>query len=69
MDASIYQSHFASHSFSDRARGTLWLKERGDILVQIEQLLDTEPEQVPQESRFLLKMDYDLLYRSSFERQ
>ena len=60
---------FRNITLHDRVRGTLRLKERRDVLVQIEQLLDTEPEQVPQESRFLLEMDYDSLYKSSFERQ
>ena len=35
----------------------------------METLLETDPLEVPAESKFLLEFDFNLLYRSSFERQ
>ena len=53
----------------DRVRGTLRRMEHKQLLVEIEQLLDMEPDQVPAESQFLLEMDFDSVYKSLFENQ
>ena len=39
------------------------------VLSEIEKMVDMNPDKLPEESRFLLEMDFDSLYNSSFERQ
>ena len=53
----------------DRKRGYLRLKERDQLLLEIEQLMETDPSEVPPESQFLLEFDVDGLCRSSFDNQ
>ena len=50
-------------------QGFLCLKARDQLLVEIEMLMDIDPEQIPPESCFLLEFDYDNLCRSGFESQ
>ena len=45
------------------------MKERQNVLLEIEKLLDIDPANIPAESKFLLEMDFGGLYRSSFEKQ
>ena len=83
MNGSDWMKHFISHLLKishsqwvfrnfvlhDRTRGYLRLQERKEVLLEIEKLVDMDPDKLPEESRFLLEMDFDSLYRSSFERQ
>lgn len=83
MTGDDWMKHFISHilhlshsqwifrniTLHDSVRGTLRLQERKEVLEEVQKFLDTDPEDVPQESRFLLEFDFDSLYRSSFEHQ
>ena len=40
-----------------------------DVLQEVEKYMETDPEVIPADSRFLLDFDTDWLYRSSFEKQ
>ena len=39
------------------------------MLAEIEGLIDLDPDDIPPESRYLLELDFNSLYRSSFEQQ
>lgn len=67
----ISNAQWALRNFSlhDPTRGYLRLRERRDVIREMEKLLDVPPEEIPAESRFLLDIDYTTLYRASFERQ
>jgi len=39
------------------------------VLKELDSLIETDPEEIPAECRFLLEFDFDSLYRSSFENQ
>ena len=83
MNGSDWMKHFVSHllhishsqwlyrnfTLHDTTRGYLRLKERQNVLIKIDKLLDVNPNNIPPESRFLLEMDFDGLYWSSFEKQ
>ena len=83
MNGTDWMKHFVSHllhishsqwlyrnfTLHDTTRGYLRLKERQNVLIQIDQLLEVDPNNIPAESRFLLEMDFDGLYQSSFEKQ
>ena len=43
--------------------------ERRSVLQEIDRLVDCDPDDIPRESRFLLEMDFQTLYHSSFEKQ
>jgi hypothetical protein len=53
----------------DRHRGYLRLKQCRDLLREVESLLDTPPEEVPEGSRYLLELDFLVLYNATFEQQ
>ena len=53
----------------DRSRGNLRLHARRDVLIEMETLAHTSPVQILAMSQFLLDMDFDSLYNSSFKRQ
>ena len=36
---------------------------------EIERLVECDPDEIPQESKFLLEMDFQTLYNSSFKKQ
>ena len=83
MNGDDWTKHFISHilqishsqwifrniTLHDKVRGTLRLKERKEVLKEVGQLIETDPADVPMESRFLLEFDFDSLYRTSFEKQ
>ena len=60
---------FRNTTLHDTSRGVLRLADRKAVILEIEKLLDTDPADIPPGSRFLLEMDFDSLYRSSFEKQ
>jgi hypothetical protein len=53
----------------DRKGGYLRLKEREQLLLDIELLMDSDPSTVAPESKFLLEFDIDQLGHSGFEAQ
>jgi hypothetical protein len=83
MNGDEWMKHFISHilhithsqwifrniTLHDSVRGTLRLQERKEVLDEVQKYLDTSPEDLPQESRFLVELDFDALYRSTFEYQ
>ena len=60
---------FSTITLHDKARGTLRLKKRKDVLNEVGQLIETDPSYVPAESCFLLEFNFDSLYRLSFGNQ
>ena len=60
---------FRNITLHHRTQGYLRLKERKDVLQQIDTLIETDPDTVPEASKFLLEFDHNALYRSSFEHQ
>lgn len=53
----------------DQTRGYIRLRDRRQVLAEIDQLADVDPDLIPPDSRFLLEVDYSSLLRASFERQ
>ena len=53
----------------DQTRGYLRLQERRQVLEEMDRLAEADPANIPQESLFLLEVDFSSLLRSSFERQ
>ena len=60
---------FCNFSLHDHQRGLLRRNKREEILAEIEQLADTNPEEVPAESRFLLEFDFGTLGRADLNTQ
>jgi hypothetical protein len=83
MNGTDWMKHFISHllhlshsqwicrniTLHDKLRGTLLLRKREEVLKELDSLIETDPEEIPEERRFLLEFDFDSLYRSSFETQ
>ena len=83
MNGDDWMRHFISHilhmtqsqrifrnvTLHDSICGTLRLQKQEEVLREVETRLETDPLEVPAESKFLLEFDFDSLYRSSFERQ
>jgi hypothetical protein len=83
MNGNDVMRHFISHilhmthsqwifrnvTLHDKVCGTLRLQKRAENLREAEALLETDPMEVPVESKFLVEFDFDSLYQSSFERQ
>jgi hypothetical protein len=53
----------------DRHCGYLRLKQCRDLLREVNSLLETTPEEVPEGSWYLLELDFLVLYNTSFEQQ
>ena len=76
MNGSDWMKHFISHllhlshsqwicrniTLHDKLRGTLFLRKREDVLKELDSLIETDPEELPAERRFLLEFDFDSLY-------
>ena len=69
MQASQNQWIFRNFTLHDKQRGYLQLQQRKDLLRELDRLIDTPPEEVPDGSRYLLELDYSDLYNATFERQ
>ena len=61
----LYQN-FTLH---EKTRGYLRLQHRKEVLKEVDHLMDTNPDEIPQGSQYLLEMDFTSLYNASFERQ
>ena len=53
----------------DQVNGYLKLKKRHDVLLEIDLLVETDPDKIPQESQFLLDMDFDNLLNAGTDSQ
>jgi hypothetical protein len=60
---------YCNFTLHNKTRGYLRLQHRKEVLKEKDQLLDTNPEDIPQESRYLLELDFTSLYNCSFKRQ
>ena len=60
---------FRNFTLHDHQRGLLRWNKREEILAEIENFADTNPEDVPAESRFLLEFDYGALGRADLDTQ
>jgi len=83
MNGTDWMKHFISHllhlsqsqricrdiTLHDKLRGNLFLRKREDVLKESDSLIETDPEEIPADRRFLLEFDFDSHYRSSFETQ
>ena len=58
-----------SFTVHDQTRGYLWLQYWKQVLEEIDRLVDEDPANIPQESQFLLEVNFSPLLRSSFEDQ
>ncbi len=69
MHALHCQWIFRNFTLHDKQWGYLQLKQRKDLLLELDKLIDTPPEDIPEDSRYLLELDYSTLYNATFERQ
>jgi hypothetical protein len=69
MHASHNQWILCNFTLHDKQRGFLRLQQRKDLLQELDKLINTPPEEVPEGSRYLLELDYLDLYNTSFEHQ
>jgi hypothetical protein len=60
---------YRNFTLHNKMRGYLRLQRRMEVLKEVDQLLDTNPDDIPKESQYLLELDFTSLYSSSFERQ
>ena len=69
LQVSHSQWVFRNTTLHDAVRGTIKLQRRREVLQEIERLAEVDPDEVAQESRFLLEMDFSTLTRAPVERQ
>jgi hypothetical protein len=61
---------FFNFTLHDKQRvGYLSLLKWATVLMEVDRLLDTAPEDIPAGSQYLLELDYSALYNASLERQ
>ena len=60
---------YRNFSLHDKRRGYLRRQDMKEMMVKIESLLDTRPDEVPAESKFLLEFDHEDLARSNIHDQ
>lgn len=60
---------FRNFTLHDKRRGVLVNKEKREMLVRIESLAGTNPDEIPEESKFLLEFDLDMLCKSDLDTQ
>ncbi len=69
MHASHNQWILRNFTLHNKQRGYLRLQQRKVLLRELDRLINTPPEEVPEGSKYLLELDYSDLYNASFERQ
>ncbi len=69
MQASHCQWIFRNFTLHDKQQGYLRLQHRKDLLRELDKLIDTPSDDIPEESRYLLELDYSELYNAPLERQ
>ncbi len=60
---------YRNFTLHNKMRGCLLLQHRKEVLKEVDCLMDTNPDKIPQGSQYLLEMDFTSLYNASFERQ
>jgi hypothetical protein len=60
---------FCNFTIHNNQRGYLHLQWHKEVLREVDQLLDTPPDKLPQDSQYLLEFDYSALYNALFECQ
>ncbi len=60
---------YRNFTLHNKSRGYLRLQRRQEVLKEVDCLMDTKPDEIPQGSQYLLDMDFTSLYNASFERQ
>ncbi len=60
---------FCNFTLHDKQRGHLSLLKQATVLEEVDRLLNTDPEDIPVGSQYLLELDYSTLYNASLERQ
>jgi hypothetical protein len=63
MQASHCQWIFRNFTLHDKQRGYLCLQQRKDLLWELDKLINTPLDDIPEESRYLLELDYSKLYK------
>jgi hypothetical protein len=69
MQASNCRWIFRNFTLHDKKRGYLLLKQSTHLLQELNKLIDTPQDNIPEDSRYLLELDSSTLYSASFERQ
>jgi hypothetical protein len=60
---------FCNFTLHDKQRGYLSLLKKSSVLKEVDQLLNTAPEDIPAGSEYLLELDYSTLHNALLERQ
>jgi hypothetical protein len=60
---------FWNFTLHNKQCGYLQLKQHRDLLLKVDSLLDTPPNEIPEVSKYLLELDFLTLYNASFKRQ
>ncbi len=60
---------YRNFTLHDKMRGYLRLQRRKEVLKEVDRLLDTNPDDIPKESQYLMELDFTSLYSASFEKQ
>ncbi len=60
---------YRNFTLHDITRGYLRLQCRKEVLKEVDHLMDTNLDEIPQGSQYLLEIDFTSLYNASFERQ
>jgi hypothetical protein len=60
---------YRNFTLHDKTRGYLHLQGEKEVLKEVNHLMDTNPDEIPQGSQYLLEMDFTSLYNASFEQQ
>jgi hypothetical protein len=60
---------YRNFTLHDKTRGYLRLQQRKETLKEVDHLLDTNPDDIPKESQYLLELDFTSLYSATFEKQ
>jgi hypothetical protein len=61
------QRLYKNFTLHNKTRGYLRLQRRKEVLKEVDHLIDTNPDEIPQGSQDLLEMDFTSLYNASFE--
>ncbi len=60
---------YRNFTLHNKMRGYLRLQRQKEVLKEVDQLLDTNPDDIPKESQYLMELDFTSLYSASFEKQ
>ncbi len=60
---------YRNFTLHDKTRGYLRLQRQKEALKEVDRLLDTNPDDIPKESQYLIGLDFTSLYSASFEKQ